>query len=50
MKQLGETFDVAVIDMNALTTQLYTNLYNYGGASETAKMHCYTDTASVKAH
>lgn len=47
MKQLGETFDVAVIDMTALTTQLYTSLYNYGGAAETAKMHCYTDTAKT---
>ncbi|SDA31282.1 Pectate lyase [Ruminococcus sp. YE71] len=45
MIQLGETFDVAVIDMTTLTTQLYTNLYNAGGASETAKLHCYTDTA-----
>ena len=45
MIQLGETFDVAVIDMTTLTTQLYTNLYNAGDASETAKLHCYTDTA-----
>lgn len=47
MKQLGATFDVPVIDMTALTTQLYTSLYNYGGAEETAKMHCYTDTAKT---
>ena len=45
MIQLGKTFNVAVIDMTALTTQLYTSLYNYGGAAETAKLHCYTDTA-----
>jgi lysophospholipase L1-like esterase len=38
-------YNVPVIDMTLLTTQLYTNLYNYGGADETAKMHCYTDTA-----
>ena len=36
---------IPVIDMTALTTELYTNLYNAGGASETAKLHCYTDTA-----
>ena len=47
MKQLGETFDVAVIDMTDLTTRLYTSLYNYGGAAETAKMHCYADTAKT---
>ena len=45
MKQIGQIFEVPVIDMTALTTQLYTSLYNYGGAAETAKMHCYTDTA-----
>ena len=44
MINLGKNYNVPVIDMTQLTTQLYTNLYNYGGASETAKMHCYTDT------
>ncbi len=41
---LGETYDIAVIDMTALTTELYTNLYNSGGASATAALHCYSDT------
>ena len=45
MKQLGQNYNVAVIDMTALTTQLYTNLYNYGGLNETKKLHCYTDAA-----
>ena len=31
--------------MTALTTKLYNDLYNYGGANETAKLHCYTDAA-----
>lgn len=44
MITLGKLYNVPVIDMTKLTTQLYTNLYNYGGAAETAKMHCYTDT------
>ena len=25
----------------------YTSLYNYGGAAETAKLHCFTDTAKT---
>lgn len=25
----------------------HTSLYNYGGAAETAKMHCYADTAKT---
>ena len=37
--------NVPVIDMTALTTKLYTDLYNYGGADETAKLHCYIDAA-----
>lgn len=42
--ELGKQNNVAVLDMTTLTTNLYTNLYNYGGAEETAKMHCYADT------
>ena len=45
MKALGQNYNVPVIDMTALTTQLYTSLYNAGGANETAKMHCYTDSS-----
>ncbi|MDO5148107.1 MAG: GDSL-type esterase/lipase family protein [Oscillospiraceae bacterium] len=45
MITIGKMYNVPVADMTLLTTQLYTNLYNYGGADETAKMHCYTDTA-----
>ncbi len=45
MKNIGELFQVPVIDMTTLTAQLYTNLYNAGGANETAKLHCYTDAA-----
>lgn len=44
MISLGEQYTIPVIDMTTLTTQLYTSLYNYGGAEETAKMHCYADT------
>ena len=47
MIQLGKQYNIPVIDMTAQTTQLYTSLYNYGGAAETAKMHCYTDTAKT---
>ena len=42
--ELGKQNNVALIDMTKLTTELYTNLYNSGGATETAKMHCYIDT------
>lgn len=45
---LGQQYNVPVIDMTTLTTQLYTNLYNSGGASETAKLHCYSDTAQTQ--
>ncbi|MBQ8923099.1 MAG: RICIN domain-containing protein [Oscillospiraceae bacterium] len=45
MKTLGEMYNVPVIDMTALTAELYTNLYNAGGADETAKLHCFTDAA-----
>ncbi|MBE6877315.1 MAG: hypothetical protein E7496_11465, partial [Ruminococcus sp.] len=44
---LGKENHIAVIDMTALTTKLYTNLYNYGGAEETAKIHCYADTTKT---
>jgi len=44
---LGKENHIAVIDMTALTTHLYTSLYNYGGADETAKIHCYSDTAKT---
>ncbi|MBQ5533092.1 MAG: hypothetical protein IIU04_06035, partial [Bacteroidales bacterium] len=43
MLTLAKNYSVPVIDMTELTTQLYTNLYNAGGANETAKLHCYTD-------
>ena len=43
MITLGKMYNIPVADMTKLTTQLYTNLYNYGGADETAKIHCYTD-------
>lgn len=45
MLRLGNALNVPVIDMTALTTKLYNDLYNYGGANETAKLHCYTDAA-----
>lgn len=45
MLTLGKNYNIPVIDMTALTSQLYTNLYNAGGANETAKLHCYTDAA-----
>lgn len=41
--QLGKDYNIPVIDMTALTTELYTELYNNGGADATAEMHCYTD-------
>ena len=44
---LGKKYNIPVIDMTTLTTQLYTNLYNSGGASGTAKLHCYSDTAKT---
>lgn len=47
MITLGRMYNVPVIDMTKLTTQLYTNLYNYGGADEKAKMHCYADTTQT---
>lgn len=47
MIALGEQYNIPVIDMTALTTKLYTDLYNAGGASETAKLHCYSDTAQT---
>ncbi|MBR7088556.1 MAG: GDSL family lipase, partial [Mogibacterium sp.] len=47
MINLGKQYNIPVIDMTAQTTQLYTSLYNYGGAAETAKLHCYTDTAKT---
>lgn len=45
MIALGKQQNVAVIDMTALTTQLYTDLYNAGGQNETQKLHCYKDEA-----
>ena len=50
MISLGQLYNVPVIDMTAKTTQLYTSLYNYGGAAETAKMHCYIDNAPGQPH
>lgn len=47
MISLGKQYNVPVVDMTELTTQLYTNLYNAGGAAETAKMHCYTDNTKT---
>lgn len=45
MLTLGKNYNIPVIDMTALTTQLYTDFCNAGGANETAKLHCYTDAA-----
>ncbi len=42
--KLGQEQGVAVIDMTTLTTELYTSLYNSGGADATAALHCYSDT------
>ena len=47
MISLGKEYNVAVIDMTALTTKLYTNLYNSGGADATAALHCYSDEANT---
>ena len=33
--------------MLSLAKAGYTSLYNYGGAAETAKLHCFTDTAKT---
>ncbi len=43
MISLAQEQGVAVIDMTALTTELYTNLFASGGADATAALHCYTD-------
>ena len=48
MLKLGEMYSVPVVDMTSLTAQLYTNLYNYGGAAETAKLHCWADEARTQ--
>ncbi|MGN0622024.1 MAG: RICIN domain-containing protein [Porcipelethomonas sp.] len=47
MIKLAQDNNIPVIDMTALTTELYTNLYNAGGADATAKLHCYTDEANT---
>ncbi len=47
MITLGEEYGIAVIDMTALTTELYTNLYASGGADATAALHCYSDSAQT---
>lgn len=40
---LGKEYKIPVIDMTTMTAELYTKLYNNGGADATAEMHCYTD-------
>ncbi|MGN0580955.1 MAG: hypothetical protein ACI4JE_08770 [Ruminococcus sp.] len=40
---LGKEYNIPVIDMTTKTAQLYTQLYNNGGADATAELHCYTD-------
>ncbi len=40
---LGKQYNIPVIDMTTQTTQLYTELYNQGGADATAELHCYAD-------
>lgn len=42
---LGEQYGVPVIDMTSLTVELYTELYNNGGAEATAELHCYSDAS-----
>ncbi len=42
---LGTQYNVPVIDMTAMTTELYTDLYNNGGADATAALHCYSDAS-----
>ncbi len=36
---------IAAIDLTALTTDLYNQLYTAGGSDATAALHCWTDTA-----
>lgn len=40
---LGKEYNIPVIDMTTKTVELYTQLYNTGGADATAELHCYTD-------
>ncbi|MGN0630095.1 MAG: pectinesterase family protein, partial [Ruminococcus sp.] len=40
---LGKEYNIPVIDMTTKTVELYTQLYNSGGADATAELHCYTD-------
>lgn len=41
--KLGKEYNIPVIDMTTKTAELYTELYNSGGADATAELHCYTD-------
>lgn len=41
--EMGVEYNVPVIDMTTLTAELYTELYNTGGADATAEMHCWSD-------
>ncbi len=45
MISLDTQYNVPVIDMTAMTTALYTDLYNNGGADATAALHCYSDVS-----
>ncbi len=40
---MGEEYNIPVIDMTTLTTELYTELYSTGGADATAELHCWSD-------
>ncbi|MDO4862786.1 MAG: pectate lyase [Ruminococcus sp.] len=42
---LGKQYNIPVIDMTTKTAELYTQLYNSGGADATAELHCYADDA-----
>ncbi len=42
---LSQQYNIPVVDMTSITAELYTNLYNSGGADATAAMHCYADAA-----
>ena len=41
--KLGKEYNIPVIDMTTKTAELYTQLYNSGGADATAELHCYSD-------
>lgn len=47
MFTLGELYGIAVLDMTTQTAELYTELFNTGGASATQALHCITSSGSV---